>query len=71
MITALVSSGGDEGISYSIGALYGAGLFVCSMVVALCILNSEDVIEFDPMIIYRDIGFYLLATFSTLLFAVL
>lgn len=42
VITALVSSGGDEGVSYSIGALYGAGLFVCSMVVAICILQSKD-----------------------------
>ena len=28
LVTAVVSSGSDEGVSYNIGALFGAGLFV-------------------------------------------
>ena len=38
VITALVASGAEGGVSYNIGALYGAGLFVCSMTIAVCIL---------------------------------
>ena len=38
VITALVASGAEGGVSYNIGALYGAGLFVCSMTIAICIL---------------------------------
>ena len=37
VITALVAGDTDGGVDYNIGALYGAGLFVCSMVVAICI----------------------------------
>jgi sodium/potassium/calcium exchanger 6 len=70
VITALVASGAEGGISYNIGALFGAGVFVCTMVVAICIFQSEDDIVFDKMIIYRDIGIYLLATIATIAFAV-
>lgn len=34
VITALVASDSKEGISYNIGALYGAGLFVITFVIA-------------------------------------
>ena len=37
VITALVAGDTEGGVSYNIGALYGAGLFVCSMVVSICI----------------------------------
>jgi solute carrier family 24 (sodium/potassium/calcium exchanger), member 6 len=37
VITALVASGAEGGISYNIGSLYGAGLFVCTVVVSVCI----------------------------------
>jgi len=69
VITALVASGSEGGISYNIGALYGAGLFVLSFVVAVCIFKSEKSIVYDPMIIYRDIGVYIVATLATLGFA--
>ena len=71
VITALVASGSEGGVSYNIGALYGAGLFVCAIVVAICIFQSEETIVFDKMIIYRDIGIYLLATIVTIVFAVI
>ena len=37
VVTALVSSGEEGGVSYNIGALYGAGFFVCAMVICLTI----------------------------------
>ena len=40
VITAIVASGSKDGISYNVGALYGAGFFVLTLVVALTILNS-------------------------------
>lgn len=40
VVTALVASGTSGGLSYNVGALYGAGLFVCSVVVALTIRNT-------------------------------
>lgn len=69
VITALVAGDAPGGVSYNIGALYGAGLFVAVMVVAICIYMSEDAIKFDPGIIYRDIGFYILSTVVTFVFA--
>jgi sodium/potassium/calcium exchanger 6 len=69
VITAIVASDAEGGVSYNIGALYGAGLFVCSMVVGICILQSKEPMVFDTMIIYRDIGFYIGATVITILFA--
>ena len=38
VLTAIVASDSKEGISYNIGALYGAGLFVITFVVAIAIL---------------------------------
>lgn len=70
VITALVSSGAEGGVSYNIGALYGAGLFVVAMVVAICIFIAPKPPVFDKMIIYRDIGIYIIATIITCLFAV-
>ena len=40
VITAIVAGGGEGGVSYNIGALYGAGLFVMSAVVAAAIFIS-------------------------------
>ena len=71
MITAIVASGSDGGVSYNIGALYGAGFFVCEMVICLTILSSPIAIVVDKSTIYRDVGFYLLSTLVTLWFAVL
>lgn len=69
VITALVAGGSEGGVDYNIGALFGAGLFVCSIVVAICIFQSDKEIVYDSMIIFRDIGIYILATVATFLFA--
>lgn len=71
VITAFVASGTNDGISYNIGAIYGAGFFVCSIVVALTIKNSKEDIQLEPSSIWRDVGFYILATLSVVLFAVI
>lgn len=41
VITALVAGSSAGGVSYNIGSLYGAGFFVCSMVIALTIFSVE------------------------------
>jgi len=68
VITALVSGSGAGGVSYNIGALYGAGLFVAVCVVSISIFTEKDGLVFDKMIIYRDIGAYLIATILTIFF---
>lgn len=72
VITAIISGSAPGGVSYNIGALYGAGLFVASMVTALVIIGNKDskFIVFDKWIIYRDVGFYILSTLVTIIFAV-
>jgi len=37
VITALVAGSSAGGVSYNIGSLYGAGFFVCSIVISLTI----------------------------------
>ena len=69
VITAIVASGQEGGVSYNIGALYGAGLFVCSITIVICIFISKEPIVYDSMIIYRDIGIYILSTIVTALLA--
>lgn len=69
VITALVAGSAPGGVSYNIGALYGAGLFVAIPVMCACILKNKDGIMYEPVIIFRDIGIYILSTVITLLFA--
>jgi len=38
VITAIVASSSDGGVNYNVGSLYGAGFFVCAMVICLTIL---------------------------------
>lgn len=40
VVTAIVASGGADGVAYNIGALFGAGLFVCTIVMTFTILAS-------------------------------
>lgn len=71
IFTAMVASGSSDGVFYSIGSLYGAGLFCCCNVVGAAIfLNNSPVMKFDSMIVYRDITFYILATIAIILFGI-
>ena len=72
VITALVAGSSAGGVSYNIGALYGAGFFVCSMVITLTIFSMKkgDKLTVDKNTIYRDVGFYILSTLVTIVFAI-
>ena len=70
VLTAIVASDSKEGISYNIGALYGAGLFVITFVVALTIFKSTKEIKIGKSLIYREIVFYIFATILTISFAI-
>lgn len=64
VVTAVVASGGADGVAYNIGALFGAGLFVCSVVMSLTIMGSKEMKEKNPIIvdkntIYRDLVYYI------------
>ncbi len=69
VITAIVASSSKTGVSYNVGALYGAGFFVLTLVICFTILFSPKEIVVDKSVIYRDIGFYILATLFTLFVA--
>ena len=64
VVTAVVASGGADGVAYNIGALFGAGLFVCSIVMSLTIIGSKEMKDKNPIIvdkntIYRDLVYYI------------
>lgn len=69
VVTAIVASNSKDGISYNVGALYGAGFFVLTLVVAFTIILSPVKIVVSKSVIFRDIGFYILATLLTLFMA--
>ena len=62
VITSIVASDSKEGVAYTIGSLFGAGLFCCCIVIAGSILlNSGEAIKFDSFIVYRDISVYIVS----------
>jgi sodium/potassium/calcium exchanger 6 len=69
VVTAIVASGSSEGVSYNIGALFGAGLFVCAIVICLTILQSKEELVVNANTVYRDIGFYLAGGLLVLFYA--
>lgn len=71
VITAIVASESPEGLSYNIGSLFGAGLFVVTLIVSLTITVSPVPIKLDPGMIQRDIGFYIMASLLVLIYGVM
>lgn len=69
VITAIVSSDAEGGVSYNIGALFGAGLFCTSLVIALTVLNSPTPIVVTNNVLYRDVVFNILAAILVLIAA--
>lgn len=67
--TALMASDSKEGISFNVGSLYGAGLFVLTLVIAMTIRKSPKEIQFKPKIILRNLLVYLLGTLLTIYYA--
>jgi Ca2+/Na+ antiporter len=57
-----VASGGDDGVAYNIGALFGAGLFVCTFVMTFTILKAPTEVVVNKNTIYRDMVFYIIST---------
>lgn len=70
VVTAIVASGSSEGVAYNIGALFGAGLFVCAMVIYLTILQAKEDIIVEPTTIYRDVFFYILGSLLVLAYII-
>lgn len=63
VVTAIVASGGEDGVAYNVGALFGAGLFVCTLTLTITIMKSpEQPIVVDKNTVYRDIPFFIVAT---------
>ena len=60
LLTAIVSSGSSEGVSYNIGALLGAGLFVITIVLFFTILSTKELIVVNKDTVYRDVVFYII-----------
>ena len=69
VITALVSSESTEGVSYNIGSLFGAGLFVITFVMYMTIDASPVPITLATETVYRDIIFYIIGTLMVIAFA--
>merc|ERR1712195_299161 len=42
VVTAIVASGSADGVAYNVGALFGAGLFVCTIVMTFTITGYKD-----------------------------
>ncbi len=69
VVTAIVASGTSDGVAYNIGALFGAGLFVCAIVICLTIRQSTTEVVINANTVYRDIGFYIAAGVLVLMYA--
>jgi len=68
-VTAIVASTSVDGINYNIGSLYGAGLFVTTLVVGMTILGAgESGVQLEPASIWRDVGFYIISTIIIIIF---
>jgi len=59
LLTAIVASDSSEGVSYNIGALLGAGLFVITVVLYFTINSTKELIIIDKSTVYRDVLFYI------------
>ena len=70
VVTALVAAESEDGVSYNIGSLFGAGLFVITFVLFLTVRSTEDEIVLAKDTVYRDIVFYLIATVMVIVFAI-
>lgn len=58
-------------MSYNIGALYGAGFFVSTLVIGITIINSKSFIVMKPYFVWRDLFFYIFSTFVIIMFGII
>jgi Ca2+/Na+ antiporter len=71
VITAIVAGDTPEGINYNVGSLFGAGLFVASVIVAITIKNVGSSVQLEATLFWRDIGFYVIATTGIIVFGLI
>lgn len=62
VITALVASGTAEAVSYNVGGVCGAGLFVMTVVVFFTVELSPKTTVLPKSVMCRDLGLYAAAT---------
>ena len=67
------SAGGidSDGISLSLGALFGAGLFVCTFVYGYCVILCDNNLKVKPNETGRDIIFYIIGNCMIIFFCYL
>lgn len=73
VLVAIAAGGGDDGdgINFVIGSIFGAGLFVTTITVALVIVSSKEPIKTNPNMFLRDAFFYFLATTLLILYGII
>ena len=55
VITAVVSSGAEGGVSYNVGYCYGSTFFVCSLVMSIAIFKTYKKAEVDGNLYFSGI----------------
>ena len=71
MVSFSAGSIDSDGISLSLGALFGAGLFVCTFVYGYCVIICDNHLVVVPNETGRDIVFYIVANCMIIWFAYL
>ena len=72
VIVALIASASEGGVSYNVGALFGSGMFVASMVIGITILiaPSDNYLQVDESLVRRDLIFYIFSACCILFFGI-
>lgn len=70
-LVAITSASKDDedGISFTIGSIFGAGLFICTMCIGLVIEKAGGKLQPNKIMFMRDLIFYFIATAIILIFA--
>jgi len=71
MVSFSAGSLDSDGISLSLGALFGAGLFVCTFVYGYCVIICNNSLKVEINETGRDIFFYIIANGMIILFCIL
>lgn len=64
IVTSLVASEMEGGISYNIGSIFGASLFVITIAVGLAIIQTKGKVRLSALVAKRDIVFFIVATLT-------
>lgn len=69
VITSLVSSEMEGGISYNIGSIFGAALFVITIAVGFAIIQTKGKVRLSALVAKRDISFFVVSTLAIIAIA--